>query len=665
MRISSSAVLMSIFCSLLVIVIDASPAEALFSSSFDGTTLTISQTANNGNIIIDNNGTGNAFRTTDGSGTVEYVVATNVVVNLFSNTLNNLAVELDTAHPGAITLNLGDGNRTLNFNGFNNTMGGLTINAGAGDQTIELAINTHFAAIDSVAVDLGIGVDRVDENGFDVTIGSDLTIKGAKFENNGTMNVGGNVLYDQRGDDDSGEFDDDNMMNIAGNVMYEGNDQPDHLMLNGFPSRVMGNVVANTREGGSLHYFNVAGGEVQGFTRLIASGSVGLDQVIAVAGTTFGGGVSVDFGDGDNQAHFAGASPAGTDSSYVGGTGVDTVTMNMVAPNMDFVVRLDGDGDTFNLDSVADLKSLYVDFGCGGVDTFTTTFVSVPTWVTLLNEGPCVLPSADLTAVKTNNTAGNTPSGDNFEWSVRVANGDTADAVFADGDVILTDSLPSGATYSALSVVNAVNIADIGRIDCGITGSTLTCSARGAAGVIVGGTAGLGVGRFDVKLQVTPTVSGALVNTCTVDPDSNIPESDEANNTCSDTVAVSPMIVALVPGRVYETRAGMATVDGLQQATGRRAAGQVTEVTIGGRATVPVNAEAAIVNATAINPSDQGFITIYPCGTPRPDASTLNYSPGQVIANGATIKLGTDAKICVYTHRAMDLIIDVTGYIPT
>ena len=76
-----------------------------------------------------------------------------------------------------------------------------------------------------------------------------------------------------------------------------------------------------------------------------------------------------------------------------------------------------------------------------------------------------------------------------------------------------------------------------------------------------------------------------------------------------------------------------------------------------------------MANSIALHPGSSAAVLVardsYPCGTPRPNASTLDYSAGQVIANGATIKLGTDANICVNTHRAMDLIVDVTGYIPT
>ena len=126
-----------------------------------------------------------------------------------------------------------------------------------------------------------------------------------------------------------------------------------------------------------------------------------------------------------------------------------------------------------------------------------------------------------------------------------------------------------------------------------------------------------------------------------------------------------PFLVSVVPGRVYESREGLKTIDGLQQGTGMRAAGQVTEVIVGGRAGIPIDADAAVINVTAIKPVLPGFITLFPCGSPQPDASTLNCAAEQVIANGAIIKLGNAGKICVYTHRAMDLIVDVTGYIPS
>ena len=98
--------------------------------------------------------------------------------------------------------------------------------------------------------------------------------------------------------------------------------------------------------------------------------------------------------------------------------------------------------------------------------------------------------------------------------------------------------------------------------------------------------------------------------------------------------------------------------------SGRIRTGEVTQVQVGGRAGVPATAAAAVVNVTAINPAGAGYITVFPCGASQPEASTLNYGPGDVVANGATIELGINGTICVYSYSATDLIVDVTGFHP-
>ena len=56
-------------------------------------------------------------------------------------------------------------------------------------------------------------------------------------------------------------------------------------------------------------------------------------------------------------------------------------------------------------------------------------------------------------------------------------------------------------------------------------------------------------------------------------------------------------------------------------------------------------------------------ITAFPCNETKPNASMLNYAAGQVIANGATVKLDPNGDICVFTGQAMHLIVDITGYL--
>ena len=70
------------------------------------------------------------------------------------------------------------------------------------------------------------------------------------------------------------------------------------------------------------------------------------------------------------------------------------------------------------------------------------------------------------------------------------------------------------------------------------------------------------------------------------------------------------------------------------------------------------------MNVTAVSPSAPGHLTVFPCGTEMPLTSTLNYGPGEVVANAAVTKIGTDGKVCINTHAASDIVVDVTGYIP-
>lgn len=124
-------------------------------------------------------------------------------------------------------------------------------------------------------------------------------------------------------------------------------------------------------------------------------------------------------------------------------------------------------------------------------------------------------------------------------------------------------------------------------------------------------------------------------------------------------------IVSVVPARLFETRAlPNQTVDGQQQEQGRRTAGQLTEVQITGRNGIPTGASTAVLNVTAVRPTDGGFVTVFPCGEDQPGSSTLNYRDGEVVANGTIVKIGDGGKVCVFSLRAMHLVVDVTGYLP-
>lgn len=124
--------------------------------------------------------------------------------------------------------------------------------------------------------------------------------------------------------------------------------------------------------------------------------------------------------------------------------------------------------------------------------------------------------------------------------------------------------------------------------------------------------------------------------------------------------------VSIEPARCADTRLNGETFDGLFEADGPIAAGGVYAVTIAGRCNITDDASAAYLNVTAVNPEDNGFLTVWPCDEPRPDTSNVNYSPGSTQPNGVLSKITLDGKgqVCIYSFARTNVIVDANGYVP-
>jgi hypothetical protein len=114
------------------------------------------------------------------------------------------------------------------------------------------------------------------------------------------------------------------------------------------------------------------------------------------------------------------------------------------------------------------------------------------------------------------------------------------------------------------------------------------------------------------------------------------------------------------PQRLADSRPGTTTDDGLQAGFGRMSAGTTRTIPIAGRSGLAGDARTVAVNVTAVNPSSDGYLTLYPCGT-RPTASSLNFSYRRTIAGALLTKLSATGNLCVYTSQATDLVVDVSG----
>ena len=93
-----------------------------------------------------------------------------------------------------------------------------------------------------------------------------------------------------------------------------------------------------------------------------------------------------------------------------------------------------------------------------------------------------------------------------------------------------------------------------------------------------------------------------------------------------------------------------------------------SRVAAGSTLTVNIGAEYAnksiSVNLAVTNASRAGFAALYACDQPRPATSSLNYQPVQAIANGVITKVSSVGTVCVYSHQAADVILDLFGMFP-
>jgi hypothetical protein len=86
-----------------------------------------------------------------------------------------------------------------------------------------------------------------------------------------------------------------------------------------------------------------------------------------------------------------------------------------------------------------------------------------------------------------------------------------------------------------------------------------------------------------------------------------------------------------------------------------------------GKCGLPATARAVNINLTVVNPPVAGNISIHPPGTAANTTSSLNFTAGQVLANGAVAAVDATQKALLFpnvpgTTLPVDVVIDVTGY---
>ncbi|HEX6476966.1 MAG TPA: hypothetical protein VF005_06800, partial [Acidimicrobiales bacterium] len=130
----------------------------------------------------------------------------------------------------------------------------------------------------------------------------------------------------------------------------------------------------------------------------------------------------------------------------------------------------------------------------------------------------------------------------------------------------------------------------------------------------------------------------------------------------------------LSPARLADTRAGSGEPDaGQTLGPGQSLTVQVAGVGgVPGPVTVVENghtfqealAEAAVLNVTAVDPTQPGFLTVYPTGSSQPLASNVNFVSGQVVPNRVEVPLSNPSgQVSIYNSSGhTDVVVDVSGW---
>ncbi len=115
---------------------------------------------------------------------------------------------------------------------------------------------------------------------------------------------------------------------------------------------------------------------------------------------------------------------------------------------------------------------------------------------------------------------------------------------------------------------------------------------------------------------------------------------------------------AIAPTRLADTRFG----NGADKVRGTLTGGKATAVqtaTVAGR---PAGATGVALTVTGIAGRSAGWLAAFPCDAPAL-TSVVNLEPGEIVANTAFVKLAADGTVCVQSNVAVDVVLDVNGWV--
>ncbi|MDG1808765.1 MAG: hypothetical protein P8I27_12785 [Pirellulaceae bacterium] len=346
--------------------------------------LVANQLIDTGSVVVDNDGgvTGVDWRISPNLGGVASLSpAENFILNMVSDTGNNVEMDLKNPVIASIEINLGDGDRQVDFTGTaNNPLRDISVTAGAGNQVVDISVNSPLG-VASLDVNLGSGFDIVEDSANTLIIDEDLRLTGVnQFVHDGVLAVARDVVVDTRVEVEDSEFTSNGSLLVGATFSYLGGGGQDVVNLNGtgtLGTEIQGATLIEL--GNSLdglpQSVNLDGPAVEfgSSLTLLAMNESSTDFIKTGEGTVYGGDVMVSLGNGGNFAELFGTFN-GTNVSYTGGENVDQLLYGMTGTPANLNVQLGAGDDFFGiLPGAAIASPLNVDFG-GGMDVFVNDY---------------------------------------------------------------------------------------------------------------------------------------------------------------------------------------------------------------------------------------------------------------------------------------------------
>jgi hypothetical protein len=220
----------------------------------------------------------------------------------------------------------------------------------------------------------------------------------------------------------------------------------------------------------------------------------------------------------------------------------------------------------------------------------------------------------------------------------------------------------------------------LGQSNSGGTATTTIANNSSAQPALTLGNPALVGGDAGPALRLTPSGAGLspLAPTGSVSADetgtlwSSVQFGGDPGTAFVYTNATASMVVPLLePQRVVDTRSAAGRVNIINQSgnldgSGRLIAGRTIHVNLGDYVFfgLGVFGNLAVANATVA-----GFATIYPFGSARPVASSVNYGPG-IASNFFMVADGWDPTdldpsdaVSIFSQQTVHVILDVTGFV--